>query len=171
MGSARAEALAHIDQLYDSKTLIFSDLSFDPTYGEVLAERFGPDRVIGVKISNSGDGTNLDLMRVKNGALRIYTVGRSYLLDLLLRELHNGKVRIRDRQDSRRAYEQLSALEMDYRQTGVVYQCPSGHHDDLAISCAILVWAALHPHLETWIRIFEPRTVQKRPSSGWGAHV
>ena len=50
-GSARAEALARIDRLYDHKTLIFADLSFDPTYAEILVERFGPERVIGLKIT------------------------------------------------------------------------------------------------------------------------
>jgi hypothetical protein len=27
------------------------------------------------------------------------------------------------------------------RETGVVYTCPPGQHDDLGISCAILAWA------------------------------
>ena len=39
-------------------------------------------------------------------------------------------------------------LEMEIGQTGTIYRCPSGHHDDLAISCAMLVWAAQHPHLQ-----------------------
>ena len=41
-GSARADALAMIDRLYDHKALIFADLSYDPTYAEILFERFGP---------------------------------------------------------------------------------------------------------------------------------
>ena len=53
--SARAEALAAVDRLYDSKTLIVVDLSNDATYAEVLFERFGP-RVIGIHITRSGDG-------------------------------------------------------------------------------------------------------------------
>ena len=146
-----------VDRLYDHKTLIFVDLSFDPTYAEILVERFGPERVIGLKITSSGDGMSFELRRVKNSAIRVYTVGRSYLFDLLHRELHDNKVRILDGATSRRAYEQLTMLEMDYRQSGTIYGCPSGRHDDLAISCAILVWAAQHPDLEYWARVLEPR--------------
>ena len=170
-GSARAEALAGIDRLYNYKTLIFADLSFDPTYAEVLVERFGPERVIGLKITNSGDGMTAERMQVKNSAILLYTIGRSYLFDLLHRDLHNSKVRILDGETSRRAYEQLMALEMEYRHNGAIYKCVSGHHDDLAISCAILVWAAQHPHLEVWCRPLEPRPVRVRrpaPSArGW----
>ena len=156
-GSGRAEALASIDRLYDYKSLIFVDLSFDPTYAEVLVERLGPERVIGLKITSSGDGMSFEPRRVKNSAIRVYPVGRSYLFDLLHRELHDNKVRILDGATSRRAYEQLTMLEMDYRQNGTIYGCPSGRHDDLAISCAILVWAAQHPDLEFWARVLEPR--------------
>jgi hypothetical protein len=158
-----AEALASFDRLYDSKTLIFVDLSYDPTYAEVLVERFGPKRVIGLKITNSGDGMDAERMQVKNSAIPLYTIGRSYLLDLLLREFHDNKVRILDGPASRRAYEQLMALEMEYRHSGTVYRCVSGHHDDLAISCAILVWAARHPHLDRWCWPLEPRH-PKRPA-------
>jgi len=161
-GSDRAEALARIDRLYDYKSLIFVDLSFDPTYAEVLVERLGPERVIGLKITSSGDGMNFEVRRVKNSAIRVYPVGRSYLFDLLHRELHDNKVRVLDGPTSRRAYEQLTMLEMDYRQNGTIYGCPSGRHDDLAISCAILVWAAQHPDLEYWARVLEPRVSARK---------
>ena len=95
-GSDRAEALARVDRLYDHKSLIFVDLSFDPTYAEILVERFGPERVIGLKIIGSGDGMSFEVRRVKNSAIRVYTVRRSYLFDLLHRELHDNKVRILD---------------------------------------------------------------------------
>ena len=164
-GSDRAEALARIDRLYNYETLIFADLSFDPTYAEVLVERLGPERVIGLKITSSGDGMSFEVRRVKNSAIRVYPVGRSYLFDLLHRELHDNKVRILDGATSRRAYEQLTMLEMDYRQNGTIYGCPSARHDDLAISCAILVWAAQHPDLEYWARVLERRVrTSKRPA-------
>ena len=163
-GSDRAETLASVDRLYDHRTLIFADLSFDPTYAEILVERFGPERVIGLKITSSGDGMSFEPRRVKDSAIRVYTVSRSYLFDLLHRELHDNKVRILDGPTSRRAYEQLTMLEMDYRQNGTIYSCPSARHDDLAISCAILVWAAQHPDLEYWARVLEPRIHRsKRP--------
>jgi hypothetical protein len=170
-GSARAEALARIDRLYDYKTLIFVDLSYDPTYAEVLVERFGPERVMGLKITNSGDGMKPEWMQVKNSAILLYTIGRTYLFDLLQRDLHNNKVRILDGPTSRRAYEQLMAFEMEYRHSGTVYKCASGRHDDLAISCAILVWTAQHLHLEMWCRSLEPRLLRDKKSApsarGW----
>jgi terminase large subunit-like protein len=170
-GSDRAEALARIDRLYGSKTLIFADLSFDPTYAEILVERFGPERVIGLKITSAGDGMKPDFRRVKTGTIRVYTVGRTHLFDTLHRELHDNKVRILDGATSRRAYEQLMALEIDYRQNGMIYGCLSGRQDDLAISCAILVWAAQHPDIEYWARVLEPRIRSSKRSpvsaAGW----
>ena len=108
---------------------------------------------------------------VKNGVIRVYTIGRSYLFDLLHRELHEDNVRILGGDASRHAYEQLTMLEMEYRHSATIYGCASGRHDDLAISCAILVWAAQHPHLEWWCRALEPRvarSVGRAPSAaGW----
>jgi len=171
IGSGRAEALASIDRLYGSKSLIFADLTFDPTYAEILSERFGPERVIGLKIGSSGDGMRFELLSFNNCAIRRYLVARTYLFDFVLRDLHDKKVRILDRPASRRAYEQLTLLEMEYRQTGTIYHCPSGRHDDLAISTAIAVWALQHPHLPVWMRALEPRPNWARkaaPSSlGW----
>lgn len=54
-GHARASALAAVDRRYDRNALIVADLSYDPTYGEVLFETFGA-RVIGLQISRYGDG-------------------------------------------------------------------------------------------------------------------
>jgi len=64
------------------------------------------------------------------------------------------------------------ALEIEFRQSGMIYGCPSGQHDDLAISCAMLTWAAQHPHLEYWTRALEgprpPRNRRPAPSAaGW----
>ena len=168
-GSARADALAMVDRDYDYKTLIVADLSNDATYAEPLFERFGP-RLIGIQITRGGDGMNPEWRKVKNGAILVYPVGRTYLLDLLHREMQDGKVRIFPGPESMRAYEQLMALEIEYRQSGMIYGCPSGHHDDLAISCAMLVWAALHPHLKYWTRVLEPKRTRKAsaPSAaGW----
>ena len=52
---------------------------------------------------------------------------------------------------SRRAYEQLAGLQMELRESGLVYTCASGQHDDLGMSCTMLVWAARHPHLSAWV--------------------
>ena len=159
--SARAEALAAVDRLYDSRTLIVADLSNDASYAEVLFERFG-SRVIGVHITRSGDGETPEHRPVKGGHVPVYTVGRTQLFDLLLRELHDDMIRIRNGPQSVRAFEQLTNLEMEFKQSGTIYNCPSGHHDDLAISCAMLVWAARHRHLSYWTRVLEPRPARVR---------
>ena len=52
-GNARADALAMIDSRYH-KALIIVDLSYDPSYADILVERFG-ERVIGLQITSTGD--------------------------------------------------------------------------------------------------------------------
>jgi len=172
LGSDRADALAaRIDRLYGCKSLIFADLSCDTSYGEILLERFGFERVIGIKITSSGAGMDLDYLRFSNGALRLIRVGRSDLLDTLLSHLHENRVRILDGQASRHAYEQLTMLEMEYKQSGTIYRCASHRHDDLAISMAIVVWAAQHPLLSELYRPLLQRQTRSRepemPSGAW----
>jgi len=91
------------------------------------------------------------------------------LLELLLAELRNHRVRFADSAESNRAYEQLEALEVEQRESGTVYKCPSGQHDDLAVSLAMLAWAAQHLDLDYWTRpIFDahrPRRRRERISS------
>jgi hypothetical protein len=167
-GSPRASALATIDRRYNSNALIVADLSNDATYAEVLFETFGP-RVIGLQITRHGDGMNVELRPVKNSAMWVYTIGRTYLLELFHSELQADRVRFADGPESRRAYEQLMTLETEMKESGTVYNCPSGHHDDLGISCAMLGWAARHPHLREWFRIFEQsRRIRKpEPKVSW----
>ena len=169
-GSARASALVVIDRRYHSDAIIVADLSSDPTYAEPLLKNFGP-RVIGLQISRHGDGMNAERRPVGDRSMLIYTVGRSHLLELYHSELQSGQVRIVDTPTIRRAHEQLVALETEARQSGIVYTCPPGQHDDLGISCAMLVWAARHPHLSAWVRTAmsarRPRT--PRPKVSWQA--
>src|SRR5215472_11792372 len=94
-GSARASALAQIDRRYNCNALIIADLSNDASYAEVMQETFGP-RVIGVHITRYGDGMNAEWRPVKNGAMLVYTIGRSYLLELYQNELQSDQVRIAD---------------------------------------------------------------------------
>jgi hypothetical protein len=170
-GTARASALAAVDRRYNNNALIVADLSNDPTYAEVLQETFGP-RVIGLQISRHGDGLQGERRPVKDGAMLFYTVGRSYLLELYHSALQSKQVRIVDGPMSRLAFQQLANLETEMRDTGIVYTCPSGHHDDLGISCAMLAWAARHPHLSHWVASGAPRR-PPRPSQsfGWGPFV
>jgi hypothetical protein len=160
-GNTRADALSMIDGRYP-KGLIIVDLSYDPSYADILVERFG-ERVIGLHITSSGDTIdNFEVRQVKRGRIVVYNVSRTYLLDLLLRELQNGTVRIFHGPNSVRAYEQLMRLEIEFKQNRMVYKCPAGHHDDLAMSCAMVAWAAQHPHLPAWCRPLEPRVLRTK---------
>ena len=174
-GSARANALADIDQEYNNSSLIVADLSNDQTYAEILLQTF-PGRVVGLQISRYGDGMGCKPVSTNYGPLVVYTIGRTFLLELLHRDFDSGVVRVADTPDIRRGYEQLANLEVEYRDAGTIYQCPAGQHDDLGISFAMLAWAAQHPHLEMWMRGVEatrrPRPSYQRSMSAaaiWGA--
>jgi hypothetical protein len=93
---------------------------------------------------------NAERRPIKDRSMLFYTVGRSYLLELYHSDLQSGQVSIVDGPATRRAYEQLMALETEIRESGTIYRCPTGQHDDLGISCAMLAWAARHSHLRFW---------------------
>jgi hypothetical protein len=169
-GHSRANALAAVDQRYGRNALIIVDLSNDATYAEVLYETFGP-RVIGLHISRYGNGTTFQRWPVKHGSLPVYAIGRTYLLELFLTELRSDLVRFSGGPTLRGAYEQLVNLEAEFRDSGTVYTCPTGKHDDLGISCAMLAWAARHPHLESWLRDLQAALRPRKPREkfNWAA--
>jgi hypothetical protein len=129
VGSARASALAAIDRKHDSNALIVADVSSDDSYAEDLFETFGR-RVIGLHITRHGDGLKPEQRPVRGGQLPVYTIGRTYLLNLLHDEWQAGLVKFADSQMMRRAYAQLANLQTELRDTGVVYSCPPGQHDN-----------------------------------------
>ena len=170
-GSARASALAQIDARYDRNALIFADLSNDSSYGEQLLETFGP-RVVGVHIGRHGNGMQVERRPVGRGCLPFYHVGRSHLLEALHSDMQAGRVCFADGPEARRAYAQLEALEPEMREGGIVYKCLPGQHDDLGISCAMLNWAARHPHLDYWMgNMMAARRPRRRPQPkiSWAA--
>ena len=168
--SARASALATIDRRHNSNALIIADLSYDPSYAEVLFEAFGW-RVIGIHIGPHGDGMNVERRPVKNGSIPIYTIGRSYLFELLHSGLQSNQVRFVNGPMSVRAYAQLNGLETELRENGIIYKCPPGQHDDLAMSCAMLAWASQHPHLTSWVGTASAARRPRKPREkfNWGA--
>jgi hypothetical protein len=87
---------------------------------------------------------------VGHASMLIYTIGRTYPLELFQSEMQSARVRIVDGPMSVRAYEQLMD-ETEIRETGILYKCLPGQHDDLGISRAVLASAAQHPHLPNWI--------------------
>jgi hypothetical protein len=107
---------------------------------------------------------------VGHAMMVVYTIGRSYLLEHYQSELHCDQVRFANTPALLRAYEQLANLEVEYRESGTVYICPPGQHDDLGISCAMLAWAARHPHLESWLRNLHAARRPRKPQRdfNWG---
>ncbi|MGH9548265.1 MAG: hypothetical protein ACRD3W_02775 [Terriglobales bacterium] len=170
-GHARARALAAVLQSNGNNGLIVADLSNDESYAEVLHEWFG-SRVIGLRISSQGNGMDAGWWQVKTGAVPVYTIGRTYLIESFHTELQGDRVRLAKGPDLVMAYQQLATLEAEYRPNGTVYSCPAGHHDDLAISCAMLSWAARHPHLErVWLRNLQNALRPRKPREkfNWAA--
>jgi hypothetical protein len=114
---------------------------------------------------------NAERRPIKDRPMLFYTVGRSYLLELYYSDLQSGQVSIVDGPATRRAYEQLMALETEIRESGTIYRCPTGQHDDLGISCAMLAWAARHSHLRAWVdtALSARRPRKRRQTFGWAA--
>jgi hypothetical protein len=164
-GSARASALANMDRRYHSGALIVADLSADESYAEILLETFG-ERVVGLHITRFGNGMQAEHRSCRHGRLKVYTIGRTYLIDLLKNEFQSRSIRLANDPMIRKAYAQLTELEVEHREGGVVYSCASGKHDDLGISLAMLAWAARHPHLDFWRRQVEathrPRRIREK---------
>ena len=170
-GSPRAAALAQIDASHDRNAIIVADLSSDRSYAEALQETFGV-RVVGLQIHRYGDGMDFEYRPVNGTVMLIYKVGRSTLLEAFHADLQADRVRFIPGPMAQRAFAQLAGLETEMRVTGIVYKCPAGQHDDLAISCTMLAWAVRHPHLQSWynrgVIARRPRPARPRVSSaGW----
>jgi hypothetical protein len=156
-GHQLAGALMDVDARYYHNAVIVPDLSNHASYAEVLCEAFGK-RVVGVQIGAAGDGTTIETRILKNGFVRVYRLGRTFLLDGLLQKFRANQIRLIDGPMARRAYEQLNALEFERTEDRVRYICAPGQHDDLAMSLAMLAWAADHPDfMKLWVRPIEDR--------------
>jgi hypothetical protein len=158
-GTALVSELAVIDRRYNNDALIIADLTNDPTYAEALFDMFG-NRIVGVHICPHGDGTNFEQRLVRNSAIPVYNVGRTFLFERLHNDFRSAQIRLTDGPMARRLYEQLNALEVEQKERGKIYKCLPGKHDDLAISAAMLNWAIRHPHFASWAR---PIDAQHRP--------
>jgi hypothetical protein len=150
-GSGRASALAEIDRRYNSNALIVADLSNEASYGEFLHQTFG-HRVIGLQIGRHGSGSTFEWRPVGPGAMLVYNVGRTFLLEHFHSLMANKMVRIAKGPMAERAFAQLADLQTEMREGSTVYSTLPGQHDDLAISCCMLAFAARHPHLHSWMR-------------------
>jgi hypothetical protein len=163
-GTVRANALAEVDKLYWSNNLIITDFSNDHSYAEQMSEMFGA-RVIGVSIGPAGDGNGFSRMPVPHGAMLKYSIGRTLVFDKLLSVMEVGGLKLAPGDPAaKKAFAQLADLEVQVTGNGNrVYACQPSKHDDLAISLALLVWAAKHPHSSEWVKLARPRLGPKRP--------
>ncbi len=167
--TARANELALVDSRLGSRNLAVVDLSYDAILRRhsLPAIRSATNRRADQPL---GDGMTAEFRPVKGGRVPVYTIGRTYLLDLLHRTMCDGKLGILHGPAAMQAYEQLMMLEIELRESGMLYRCLPGRHDDLAISLALIVWTAEHPHLPYWCRALEPRPCRPRPAPdprGW----
>jgi hypothetical protein len=161
-GSPLADEIVKIDARQAHNSIILVDLSNDPTYGEILYRQFGP-RLVGVQITRSGDGSQAHMRATAGGAFPVYNVGRTELFDRLRNDVGDKTVRLVPGPEAKRAYAQLVQLGVELHDTGKVYNCPPGQHDDLAIACAMLNWYARHPHLPDMVkRIAQDRSRPKQ---------
>jgi len=169
-GTPRANAVAEVDIRFDRNSLIVADLSNDQSYAEQLSETFG-SRAIGVSIGPSGDGMAFQRVAVPSGQMLKYSVGRTLLFDRLRSTLENGELKLPPGDPvAKQAFVQLTELEEIVTDSGArIYAAQRGRHDDLAISLAMLVWAARHPHVGQWMRMARPRTARDRPKAGLSA--
>ena len=162
-GSARASALAQIDARYDRNALICRRSE----------QRHQLCRAVDGDLWAAGDWRAYRSPRRRYAGratagrsrqCTVYHVGRSHLLEALHSDLQVGRVCFADGPEARRAYAQLEALEPEMREGGIVYKCLPGQHDDLGISCAMLNWAAHHPHLQRWMgNMVAARRPRRRP--------
>ena len=157
-------------------------VNFDPTLGpaghSIAADRWHKMHMVCSQQSSGeffwwrhGKGTDFERRQVPGGVIWVYSIGRTTLIENYLAEMERGDMRIVNNEVSRGAYQQLAELEVVDKDTGHFYNCVSGRHDDLGISCAMLAWAARHPHLREWVLIFEQsRIIRKpKPNVSWAA--
>jgi hypothetical protein len=169
-GTARANALAGIDKQYWSNNLIIADFSNDQSYAEQMSEMFGA-RVIGVSIGPAGDGMGFARIQVPHGAMLKYSIGRTLLFDKLLSVMEVGGLKLAPGDAAaKKAFAQLADLEVQVTSNGNrIYACQPSKHDDLAISLALLVWAARHPHGSEWVKMARRSLRRDRPAPRFGS--
>jgi len=74
-----------------------------------------------VQIGCSSDGRPLEHRQARAGAVPVYRVVWTFLLNGLLADFHDGRIRFAASEDSRRAFAQLEALETECRESGTAY--------------------------------------------------
>jgi len=68
----------------------------------------------------------------------------------LLTDLRTRQIHIKNGPMAQRLYEPLHSLEVELKESGKIYKCLPGKHDDLAISLGVLNWAIRHSHWPSW---------------------
>ncbi|CAH2402694.1 hypothetical protein [Mesorhizobium escarrei] len=67
-------------------------------------------------------------------------------------------------------HDDLPLLEVQVTNSGNrIFACQPSRPDDLAISLALLVWAARHPHITEWTKLARPRLGRARSAPKFGS--
>src|SRR4051794_548946 len=90
-------------------------------------------RVIGLHITHHGDGMNAERRPVGHGAMLLYSIGRTHLIEQFHSLVANDRVRFVQRPDSERAFDPACQSADKMRESGTVYSTLPGQHDDLGI--------------------------------------
>ena len=150
------------------------DASGNSAHAEAVAAAFGR-RCIGVRITAAHDHA----MRPqpvpftaggKRAVLPVWHLGRTPLFDQLGAAMERGEVKVAKAGDWRELAQELEGLERVVTDAGNVRFATgaAGRHDDLAVSLALLVWAAtrLPRAAITAPRAYTPRA-KAMPPGAW----
>ena len=141
------ERLAEADRELAHRATVVVDASGNSAHAEALAAAFGR-RCIGARITAAHDHS----MRPqpvpftaggKRAVLPVWHLGRTPLFDQLGAAMERGEVKVAKAGDWRELAQEMEGLERVTTDAGNVrFTTTAGKHDDLAVSLALLVWAA-----------------------------
>ena len=141
------ERLAEADREMGHRATVVVDASSNSAHAEAVAAVFGR-RCVGVRITAAHDHA-LRPQPVpfatggKRAVLPVWHLGRTPLFDQLGAAMERAEVKVAKAGDWRELAQELEGLERVITDAGNVrFATASGRHDDLAVSLALLVWAA-----------------------------
>ncbi len=141
------ERLAEADRELGHRATVIVDASGNSAHAEAAAAAFGR-RCIGVRITAAHDHALCPqpvpfTAGGKRAVLPVWHLGRTPLFDQLGAAMERAEVKVAKAGDWRELAQEMEGLERVTTDAGNVrFVTASGKHDDLAMSLALLVWAA-----------------------------
>ena len=166
------ERLAEADRELAHRATVVVDASGNSAHAEACAAAFGR-RCIGVRITAAPDhGLRPQpvpfTVAGKRAVLPVWQFGRTPLFDQLGAAMERGEVKVAKAGDWRELAQEMEGLERVTTDAGNIrFVTTAAKHDDLAVSLALLVWAATRLPLSA---ITAPRATMPRhrpPPPGW----